>query len=661
VPDEWRVLNVYNYMTIPSPGGPQEISGYSSVTKPVFTSENGTLYVYLRENKTTHFNHYLWEKVPSQSYDNNPDIEERLLAISPDGKILWNASLGDYYMPFSGVSLYINNGTIFAFNSYNVTVLDNSGSIIYRLTGISDPPAVDEWGFVYASAYNATNIPRFNDYKEPSGAIMAYYPNGTLCWTKQVDKPISRHLPDQAFGQLSGNLPIYQGQMLYLPLKNGAVALDTNGSTIWTLEFDMGYYYPFPLMPIDAGGNIYLEYHLDMNGGMYVRVIDKAGHNLTTFNRINQWQPLCGDPYGGRLYEDMPVYGGFPFTLENLTTYDIRAHDLINGDNDWAFTIPIGNRSSFIIDNDTISVLDEYSHISESSVGWNIVKADTYKFIIGNITHEVYPYYPLKMSIGKDAIYVSFFTANYEGPIILGKSKCVYAGGIYALGKNGTLLWYKPTDAFASSFAANNNTIYYATRDGRIGAGGMDAIAGGITLAALAYVLIRFFFIGAVARAKDRLGKNENRNSVLKYIADNPGSTLREVSRGLRMNLGTLRYHMFILGMNHRVVSYMADDKHVRYFTNSNTFSKEEQLIISLLRRDGVRRVLSLLQEKPGLSNGELSERLCMQDSAVSRYMKELMDHGIVEKSQTQEGKTVFSIKDEHRGHIASTAKQITP
>lgn len=127
------------------------------------------------------------------------------------------------------------------------------------------------------------------------------------------------------------------------------------------------------------------------------------------------------------------------------------------------------------------------------------------------------------------------------------------------------------------------------------------------------------------------------------------------------MNLGTLRYHMFILGMNHRVVSYMADDKHVRYFTNSNTFTKEEQLVISLMKREGVRRILNMLHEKPGLSNSELSSSLSMQDSAISRYMKELMDHGIVEKSQTQEGKTVFSIKDEHRGRITSTARQVTP
>lgn len=50
-----------------------------------------------------------------------------------------------------------------------------------------------------------------------------------------------------------------------------------------------------------------------------------------------------------------------------------------------------------------------------------------------------------------------------------------------------------------------------------------------------------------------------------------------------------------------------------------------------------------------------------MLDSAVSRYVKELADHGIVEKSQTREGKSVFSIKKEHRERIASIAKHITP
>ncbi len=153
--------------------------------------------------------------------------------------------------------------------------------------------------------------------------------------------------------------------------------------------------------------------------------------------------------------------------------------------------------------------------------------------------------------------------------------------------------------------------------------------------------------------------KNENRNIVLQYAVDNPGSTLREVSRGLHMNLGTVRYHMFILELNHRLVSYRADNKHVRYFINSNSYSKEEQLAISLLRRDGIKRILGLLIENPRLTNLELSNELQIQESAVSRYMKELSDKGIVDRETADNGMGAYFVKSEHRQAIASMMERV--
>ncbi len=660
VPGEWRVLNPYYRPGIPGAGGPQVIykRGGTQIVSPVYAYENGTLYIYLRENKATVHNRYPWEMTnPRLRPDNASLLEERLLAIS-NGRVLWNTSLGDNDESSGDVSLYAKNSRVYAFSGNNLTVLDGTGAVIQRINDISYPPAIDEEGYVYAVVLSETSPLLDTGYREnPNGTVMAYYPNGTLYWKKYVEKPLSGVLADETIGQqfVRSTFPLYNDRTLYLALKDGVMAISTNGTALWSLEFDTGYYYPFPSLPVDANGNVYLEYHLDMNGGSYVKVIDKAGHNLTTFNRVNgDWQAIAGDPYEGWLYEEKATYPVGNYTLENLTTIEVRAHNLATGENDWTYSVPVYNKSTLVLDNNTVSTLAEYVSSSGRSAYWDIVENSKY-------VHEptVFPYYPHEIAVGKDVIYVSFFMANYEAPVVLGKSKCTYAGGIYALGKNGTLLWYKPTGAFAGSLTVSNSTVYYATRNGKIGAGGMDTLAGGITLAALAYVLIRFFLIGAVARAKNRLGKNENRNSVLKYIADNPGSTLREVSRGLGMNMGTLRYHIFILGMNHRIVPYMADDKHVRYFTNSGTFTKEEQLIISLMRRDGMRRVLGLLQENPGLSNGEMSGRLNMQDSAVSRYLKEFIRHGIVEKGQTREGKTIFSVKGEYRPRIACALARI--
>ena len=76
------------------------------------------------------------------------------------------------------------------------------------------------------------------------------------------------------------------------------------------------------------------------------------------------------------------------------------------------------------------------------------------------------------------------------------------------------------------------------------------------------------------------------------------------------MNMGTVRYHLMILSINHRITSYKADDKYVRYFTNAGSYTLEQQLIVSLIRREGIKKVLGTLLEKPGISNLELAEEL---------------------------------------------------
>ncbi|WP_174589705.1 winged helix-turn-helix transcriptional regulator [Methanocella conradii] len=649
VPEQWRVLNAYNRIS------PAEDGGFGSyiIVKPEFAADNGTLYVYLRENRTTAFNHYPWEEgYPNQQDDNDSTIEERLVAISQDGRQLWSVRLGDYYIPASDVSVYVVDGKAYAFYSYNVTAFDREGSPLFGLRDVSAPPAVDEEGRMYAMACEPTSSWPWMGYRSPVGLIKAFYENGSLYWVNFTGKALSTSQVAECIRYQYGRLPIYQNNTLYIPLYDGVMAMNIDGSIRWSAEFDNGCYRLFPYLPVDVNGNVYLYYAIPGRHDRFLCIIDKNGCSISTNQKVT-WSigHTWGDPYAGYIYsiEKAIVTGGNDnwenLTLENLTTYEIAAHDLINGTLAWRYTIPVDRKGSFIINNQTIATFDQYAYVSESPIGFVI---NTGGDAEGRPT--IYPYYPLKISATKDAVYLSFFTANYESPVILGKSNCTYSGGIYALSKNGSLLWYKPIGAFASSLAVNNATVYYGTRNGQIGAGQNDMLAGGLTLIALAYTFIRFFMVGAVSRARDRLGKNENRSSVLKFIAENPGMTMHDISRGIHMNIGTVRYHVFILKLNHRVISYMADDKHVRYFINSNSYSVEERFIISLMRRDGIRRILKLLADKPGLTNAEISCELKLPESAVSRYMKELSEKGVV--AREGECGLAYTIKSEYREAI---------
>lgn len=140
----------------------------------------------------------------------------------------------------------------------------------------------------------------------------------------------------------------------------------------------------------------------------------------------------------------------------------------------------------------------------------------------------------------------------------------------------------------------------------------------------------------------------------MQFVAGHPGSTQREIARGMEMNLGTIRYHMLILSLNHKVVSFQPDGKHVRYFQNSNTYTREEQLVLSLAKRDTMRSLLKMMLEQPGLSNRELARALDLKESAVSRSLKELAGAGLVARASREDGCSGYSILSEYEQYVKS-------
>ena len=196
-------------------------------------------------------------------------------------------------------------------------------------------------------------------------------------------------------------------------------------------------------------------------------------------------------------------------------------------------------------------------------------------------------------------MYLSYYSIMYESPVIFNRSRAVYVNSLYALDNNGTLLWKQPMDGYVTHAVARNDTFFYSTNGGRIG-GNTVNVAAGIALIAAAYVFLRFFIIGTVARARTKIESNRNRNDLLKFINENPGVTAVDISRGLEMNLGTIRYHLFILSANHKIVPYKDDGKFLRYFRNSGAYSREERSWLSLMRREPIRKVIACAGTQPG-------------------------------------------------------------
>jgi len=156
-----------------------------------------------------------------------------------------------------------------------------------------------------------------------------------------------------------------------------------------------------------------------------------------------------------------------------------------------------------------------------------------------------------------------------------------------------------------------------------------------------------------VSRAREQLYQNDNRSTILKFINENPGHTLHDIARQLNINLGTVRYHLMILSVNHLVAAYNDGAKRVRYFKNTSSFNEEQMNVISLLRREPTSKLLgALLAGGTGLTNADIAQASGLGYSDINRYLKELVARGIVVKEPAGSEKYLYSIANGLDGAI---------
>lgn len=592
-----------------------------------------------------------------------------LVAVSTRGQLLWSMALdGD-----AGDSdVLATNGSVYLYHAGTETILDMMGNVRWQMNGVHKKPAMDSAGNLFLITGPGIK------------AVEARCPDGTLLWHHDLSE---FGVDVTNAGGPMVNLPIYYDHRIYIWTDNDVLALNDDGSLKWAKHLT-GPYVNVGWMPFDSDGSLYVgrvvvKFGWPDYNGSYVMIIDKNGNDRLSNDTNYLKYVLTSKVASGGIAYDMdmnlssgdigryPDHGAIenalhqgdqtlagPASLDDLDTYTISAYDIKTARHIWSYTLPLNRTSAVLTESNVDGLL--YRSDADGVRGDNVVAPDEW--------YKSRDIWPGTKAIGSRSninilpadgvVYVSFWAYDYEIPTFYGVSKCVYSGGLYALDRNGRLIWEKPTGSFVSSMQQVNGTIYYGTNDGNISAASVDLAAGAI--AAAAYVFFRFFMAGAVSRARGRLDKNENRNMVLKFIVGHPGASLYEIARGVKMNIGTVRYHLLILGVNHRITSFSDESKYIRYFTNTNALGKDEQQMISLVRREPLRKILSELLERPGVSNLELSRTLDISESTVCNSLRELSEKGIVVKGPSAYGRQGYAVKGDHREQVSGSIARLS-
>ena len=119
--------------------------------------------------------------------------------------------------------------------------------------------------------------------------------------------------------------------------------------------------------------------------------------------------------------------------------------------------------------------------------------------------------------------------------------------------------------------------------------------------------------------------EHDTRRAVYLCIQENPGINHASLSRGLGVNIGTLRYHLATLSETGQIVAER-DHGFLRYYANGRAAREGEGYPLNGTRK----QILDLLAWDPGITRKEVASALGITGASVTWHMGLLIQSGAV-------------------------------
>lgn len=178
----------------------------------------------------------------------------------------------------------------------------------------------------------------------------------------------------------------------------------------------------------------------------------------------------------------------------------------------------------------------------------------------------------------------------------------------------------------------------YSPQSGPTDTSGADRIVSfyelplGVQIAWIVIVILGFF--GAIKFGLIIFGKvktillNKNRTAIFKYIHDNPGCTLADLSKNTGINRGTAKYHIYLLAIERKIVR-IKEEKLSYLFTNSG-ITLEKKRLYGYIMNPAKWEILKTILDNPGISNKEIADRLQLDRSTIYWHLQHFLNEKMV-------------------------------
>lgn len=137
-----------------------------------------------------------------------------------------------------------------------------------------------------------------------------------------------------------------------------------------------------------------------------------------------------------------------------------------------------------------------------------------------------------------------------------------------------------------------------------------------------------------------------NQKLIFNFISNNPGSHLRKISRSIGMPLSTLRYHLDYLEKQEILIG--KKDKNLKIYYIVGRLDIVDRNITPLLQQKRFRDIILVIITNPGLTHTEISDRLSLKPSTLSKYINILRARRIIYHKKKGRNRYFYAI-DEKR------------
>jgi predicted transcriptional regulator len=145
-----------------------------------------------------------------------------------------------------------------------------------------------------------------------------------------------------------------------------------------------------------------------------------------------------------------------------------------------------------------------------------------------------------------------------------------------------------------------------------------------------------------IEKQKDLLAL-ETRRKIYDIIKEQPGICIRELERTSGFAIGELTYHLPLLSK-----AGLLDEENDNYFRRFYLagMKKEDLAIISMLRREAVRKVIPLFFENEKVSVKLLSKKLGVSASTASWHINRMKQNKLIKELNGKGKERFYTLKE---------------